>query len=64
METKNSHLQEDEKIVAAGKDNPANAEPAHNAAEEDMANDPDMIMDPEEGDDLDEGELAKLDGTE
>lgn len=64
METKKSTLADDQKIVEAGKGNPANAEPAHQAAEADIANDPDMNMDAEEGDDLDEGELARLEGTE
>jgi hypothetical protein len=53
-----------QKIVEAGKDNPANAAPAHEAAEEDMKNDPDMITNAEKGDELDEGELAQLEGEE
>lgn len=64
MESGKEMLEKDKQIVEAGKNNLANAEPAHTAAEADMANDPDMDLNPEEGDDLDEGELAKLEGTE
>jgi len=34
---------------------------AHDQAEADIENDPDMAMDEAPGDDLDEGELARLD---
>lgn len=37
---------------------------AQQQAEEDIENDPDLSTEPEPGDDLDEGELAKLEGEE
>ncbi len=37
---------------------------AHEEAEKDIEKDPDLNLDPEFGDDLDEGELAKLEGGE
>jgi len=37
---------------------------AHKEAEKDMEKDPDLNTKPEPGDDLDEGELAKLEGEE
>ncbi|HVU53663.1 MAG TPA: hypothetical protein VHD83_01350 [Puia sp.] len=36
---------------------------AHRDADEDIQGDPEMDMDPERGDDLDEGELARLDNS-
>ena len=36
---------------------------AHRDADEDIRDDPEMDMDAERGDDLDEGELAKLDNS-
>lgn len=48
--------------IKAGKDNPANGHQAHNAAEADIQEDPDLGDNAETGDDLDEGELARLDG--
>jgi hypothetical protein len=36
---------------------------AHRDADEDIRQDPEMDMNPERGDDLDEGELAKLDNS-
>jgi hypothetical protein len=37
---------------------------AHRIAEEDMESDPDLSTKPEPGDDLDEGELARLEGED
>lgn len=37
---------------------------AQQQAEEDIKSDPDLSTEPEPGDDLDEGELAKLEGEE
>ncbi|MEO6638162.1 MAG: hypothetical protein ABIN25_07780 [Ginsengibacter sp.] len=37
---------------------------AHELAEKDIDNDPDLSMEPEVGDDLDEGELARLEGED
>ena len=37
---------------------------AHELAEKDIENDPDLSMKPKPGDDLDEGELARLEGEE
>lgn len=51
-----------EKIIQQGKDNPANGASAHQAAEEDIQQDPDLQDGNDNGDDLDEGELARLDG--
>lgn len=50
--------------MQAGKGNPQNGLPAHEAAEADMQQDPDLndITGPEDG--LDEGELAKLEGED
>ncbi len=39
-------------------------EKAHEQAEIDMENDPELTRQPEQGDDLDEGELAQLEGEE
>jgi hypothetical protein len=36
---------------------------AHRDADEDIRDDPEMDMNPEHGDDLDEGELARLDNS-
>lgn len=55
-------LQEEENILKAGKDNPANKETAHQAAEADIQEDPDLQDGNNNGDELDEGELARLDG--
>ena len=35
---------------------------AHEQAEKDIKKDPDLSMEPKPGDDLDEGELARLEG--
>ena len=45
--------QEDEKIKEA-----------HDLAEKDIELDPDLSMEPKPGDDLDEGELARLEGED
>ena len=37
---------------------------AHEQAEKDIEKDPDLNLEPKPGDDLDEGELARLDGGE
>ncbi|MEP6583697.1 MAG: hypothetical protein ABJA90_05510 [Ginsengibacter sp.] len=37
---------------------------AQNQAEKDIENDPDLNSKPEQGDDLDEGELARLEGED
>lgn len=37
---------------------------AHDLAEKDIENDPNLSMKPEPGDDLDEGELARLEGED
>lgn len=37
---------------------------AHDLAEKDIDNDPDLSMKPTPGDDLDEGELARLEGED
>ena len=44
-------------------DEEAKVQQAHRDADEDIQHDPEMDMDPEEGDDLDEGELARLDNS-
>lgn len=36
---------------------------AHRDADEDIRDDPEMDMNPERGDDLDEGELARMDNS-
>ncbi|HEY4208573.1 MAG TPA: hypothetical protein VGM31_17225 [Puia sp.] len=36
---------------------------AHRDADDDIRQDPEMDMEPERGDDLDEGELARLDNS-
>ena len=41
-----------------------NISAAHKAADEDIEQDPDLSMKPEPGDDLDEGELARLEGED
>lgn len=40
------------------------AEKAHEQAEKDIEKDPDLSLEPEIGDDLDEGELARLEGED
>lgn len=55
-------------IKKQGKDRPESndkekALEAHRDAEKDMEKDPEMDMDEERGDDLDEGELARLDNS-
>ncbi len=37
---------------------------AHEQAEQDIQDDPELNLEPKEGDDLDEGELARLEGHE
>jgi len=37
---------------------------AHEQAEQDIQNDPELNLEPKPGDDLDEGELARLEGHE
>lgn len=51
-----------DKIIQSGKDNAANGTPAHEAAEADIQQDPDLQDGNDNGDELDEGELARLDG--
>jgi len=50
------------------KNTPANADDliseAHRLAEKDIEADPDLHTKPEQGDDLDEGELARLEGED
>lgn len=58
------NLQKEENIIAAGKDNPANGADAHQAAEADIQQDPDLQDGNNKGDELDEGELARLEGEE
>lgn len=41
-----------------------NISAAHKEAEKDIEQDPDLSLEPEPGDDLDEGELARLEGEE
>ena len=41
-----------------------NISAAHKAADEDIEQDPDLSTKPEPGDDLDEGELARLEGED
>jgi hypothetical protein len=53
-----------EQIMQTGKDNPQNGVPAHEAAEADMLEDEDLNNDAGVEDDLDEGELARLEGEE
>jgi hypothetical protein len=53
-----------EELLQAGKENPANGVPAHEAAEADMMQDPDLDDKPEKGNELDEGELAQMEGEE
>jgi hypothetical protein len=50
---KNEQEKENENIYAA-----------HKAADEDIEQDPDLSTKPEPGDDLDEGELARLEGED
>jgi len=64
-----------EKSSAAGKENDStnnskesqpdkeNVVAAHDQAEADIENDPEMAMGEEPGDDLDEGEIARLDNS-
>ena len=51
-------------ILQAGKNDPQNGIPAHEAAEADMMQDPDLndVAGPDDG--LDEGELARLEGED
>lgn len=53
-----------EQIVQAGKGNPQNGVPAHEAAEADMLQDPDLNNTAGPDDGLDEGELARLEGED
>ena len=41
-----------------------NISAAHKAADEDIEQDPDLSTKPQPGDDLDEGELARLEGED
>ena len=45
-------------------DNTEHIEEAHEQAEKDIEMDPDLSSKPEPGDDLDEGELARLEGED
>ena len=45
-------------------DNKENIVKAHKEADKEMEKDPDLTTRPEKGDDLDEGELARLEGEE
>jgi hypothetical protein len=60
--TKSQEEQQIKNQVKAGKDNPANGEAAHSAAEADIQTDPDLADHDDKGDELDEGELARLEG--
>lgn len=51
---KNDDQQQENKNVAA----------AHEAADKDIDQDPDLSLEPSPGDDLDEGELARLEGED
>ena len=54
----NKNIQKDNSPIAEKQD-PANA---YKQAESDIQKDPDLNSEPEQGDDLDEGELARLEG--
>ncbi len=51
---KNDDLQQQNKNIAA----------AHKEADKDIDHDPDLSSEPSPGDDLDEGELARLEGED
>ena len=55
-------LKQNKKVKKINQDRPIVK--AHEQAEKDIDNDPDLHTHPEPGDDLDEGELARLEGED
>lgn len=53
-----------EKNLSQAKADNEKVKEAHELAEKDIENDPDLNMKPKPGDDLDEGELARLEGED
>ncbi len=53
-----------EKNPSPAKPDPEKIKEAHDLAEKDIENDPDLSLKPKPGDDLDEGELARLEGED
>ncbi|MDQ6761886.1 MAG: hypothetical protein M3015_04565 [Bacteroidota bacterium] len=53
-----------EKNPSPAKPDPKKIKEAHDLAEKDIENDPDLSLKPKPGDDLDEGELARLEGED
>lgn len=53
-----------EKKLSQTKPEDEKVKKAHELAEKDIESDPDLNMEPKPGDDLDEGELARLEGED